>query len=240
MFFQGVNLTEIVYDVNTGYHWSASPRAYEIFGKNLTSYDEISTEIDWVSLAVNKAHPLEVFMITNVEWDQSEWIKAKNLASKQIELKEIGKKRESLINSRIIEELKEDETQRKAYFLQELLRQNGMLTKACRESETPMAEYRTWMQSDQDFVQAVEEIKDSILDDVESKLISNAKSGNDFAIKYFMDARGTDRGYGKSAGAKSEESGELDLSLLTYEEQTTLHGLLSKAQPKKPLGIGHK
>jgi len=232
MFYKGINLSEIIYDINTGFYWSSSRRAYELFGKHLTRFTEVKTDIDWITLATSEKYVNEVYMIINVEWSKEDWIKAKNLASREIEIVELGKKKESFIASGILSDEQEIELKQKQKFLKWLLDSKGMLTKACRKAQIPMQQYRSWMQSDADFVQAVTEVRDTIMDSVEEKLIESAEEGYMPAISYFLDARGKDRGYGKTTGDKEQESSELDLSLLTYQEQEQLQILLIKAQPK--------
>lgn len=232
MFYKGINLSEIIYDVNTGFYWSSSRRAYELFGKHLTRFTEVKTDVDWITLATSEKYVNEVYMIINVDWGKEDWIKAKNLASREIEIVELGKKKEAFIASGILSDEQEIELKQKQKFLKWLLDSKGMLTKACRKSQIPMQQYRSWMQSDPDFVQAVTEVRDTIMDSVEEKLIESAEEGSMPAISYFLDARGKDRGYGKTSGDKEQESSELDLSLLTYQEQEQLQILLIKAQPK--------
>lgn len=234
IFHDGVNLSQVIMDVNTGVHWSGSPRAYELFGKDLLSYKKFTTGVDWITLIYSKKYPNEIFMRINVEWSSSDWITAKSLISKQIEFQNLNDKRAKLAELGITDnESDADRLELQTRFINSLEQCNGMLMKACGMSEVPIGTYRSWMQTDQDFAQAVMEIRELIKDEVEGKLISNAKKGDGFAIKYFLDSRARDRGYGKESGEKVEEQEELDLSKLSYEEQDILHKLILKAQPNQ-------
>jgi len=240
MFYDGVNLSEIVYDVNTGYYWSGSKIPYSLFGEHLTDNIKlVDTEVEWVRLAMTLNESSDqVFMVCHVSWTQSEWIKAKAIVNRQIELKDIGQKKELLLEAGLITSYDQDESDVKGDFIDALLQANGMLSKACAETRIPSSKYKTWVMNDQDFAQAIEEVRESIKDKIEGKLIDNAVKGDDSAIMYFLNARARDRGYGKVSAEKVDEGGDLDLTLLTYEEQDTLHKLLIKAQPQKTLSIG--
>lgn len=230
MFYNGINLHNIIRDCNTFEMWSASERAYELFGANL---DLEQTKVNvgdfqWAEVVYNSKFHTELFLIINVDWDEADWIKVKSLKSKAIQ---VGKNN-SLKNQLSFPDESVVRKEEQTIFLRALSTTNGMLTKASKVSKIPLSKYRQWISSDTLFKEAVSEISNSVLDDVESALINEATEGNTHAIKYFLDARATDRGYGEKGSAIVEEQQSLDLSLLSLEEQKHLSKLLEKAQPK--------
>lgn len=237
----GVNLSEVIVDIKTGNHWSASKIAYKILGDELINYEEIGSGIDWVSLIYNKKKSSSVFLKICVDWDAQQWLNAKNLASKQHEFSNLNDKKDKLADLGIIDD--DDNYELQSEFLTALSRENGMVVKACAKAQIPMATYRKWMQLDSDFAEMVSEVRELVKDQVVGALIKNAKKGDDFAIKYFLDSQARDRGFGKETTTKSDDDQELDLSKLTYEEQDVLHKLIVKAQPNqqgKSLRIEHR
>jgi hypothetical protein len=235
--YKNVNLYQIICDIHTGIFWSANSRCYELFGKHLTKLTEVPTEYEHITLAHSNKSPNEIYMIINVDWDKSEWLEAKKLASKALDVDDLIEKRAFAEEVKVFENeqalLDDYETEMKATFLEVLESNKGLLNSACKESRTPLTQYQSWMRTDINFVEAVNQIKESVVDDVEASLIKQAKDGDSNAIKYFLDAKAKERGYGKSNGETVDQSNELDLSLLTYTEQETLHKLLLKAQSAK-------
>ena len=189
-------------------------------------------ELPWLALVHSELYPAEVFLRVNVTWDVADWSRAKSLKSKanavisnqnNIAVAEASE----LTQQNQLEQTKEQQVS----FLRALDNQNGMLVQACKLAKVPMRTYRSWMVTDKLFKEAVDEIAQGVLDTVEGKLIQEAQEGDINAIRYFMDARGNDRGYGKREVAVKEEQQELDLTKLTLKEQQQLAKLIQKATP---------
>lgn len=248
MFYKGINVYSIILDVNTGNRWSGSKRAYELFGKNLYRGTAINVPgVDWINVIYNPKFPSEVYTVNNVDWEAEDFIEAKyiagevnNFTAKQSLRKSLGGIDESIS---LVDTDHDRITQDKQRFLNSLSRNKGQITKACKSASVSAKIYKDWLITDSEFAESVNFISNEIKDNIEFSLISNAEDGDINSIKYFMDSRAKDRGYGdqkdyriqKALESQETEDGldELDLSLLSYEEQCTLNELIIKAQPKR-------
>ena len=238
MFYKGINLFEIILDVNSSERFSGSKRAYELFGDDLTQgFSEELPSAQWVSSIYNESSPHELYLIHNVDWSASEIIEAKRIASEINESIAASTLRKALGGLSVAESARVDESKDKDRFIVALERTKGAVTKACKNSGVSRKTFNRWMEIDPDFRDAVDFVANEIKDNIEFTLISNAEDGDINSIKYFMDARAKERGYGKidksSVADNDTELEDLDLSLLTYDEQCTLSELLTKAQPKR-------
>lgn len=226
--YDGVDLNNIIQDSNTNELWSANTRAYDLFGTFL--YDncvEVPVEgLPWLSLVYNPTNPSEVFIKVTVDWSKTDWLKAKTIKSKMV----VVQGNESKVTTL---QTVDTDTERKieqGKFLTSLSKNDGMLSKASRMSGVPLSKYRTWMQQDLSFQELVKEVAEEVKDDIESSLITTAKEGDVTAQRYFLDHRASDRGYGTKESLVEEVKQELDLTLLSIDEQHTLVKLLEKSQ----------
>jgi hypothetical protein len=80
----------------------------------------------------------------------------------------------------------------------------GVVTVACKQTDTPRSTYYKWLKEDEDFAKAVKEIENIALDFGESQLHSQMKDGNTSATIFFLKTKGKKRGY--------IERSELDLT----------------------------
>mgnify|MGYP003120175202 FL=1 len=80
----------------------------------------------------------------------------------------------------------------------------GVVTVACKQTDTPRSTYYKWLKEDEDFAKAVKEIENIALDFGESQLHSQMKDGNTSATIFFLKTKGKKRGY--------VERSELDLT----------------------------
>ena len=80
----------------------------------------------------------------------------------------------------------------------------GVVTVACKQTDTPRSTYYKWLKEDEDFAKAVKEIENIALDFGESQLHSQMKDGNTSATIFYLKTKGKKRGY--------VERSELDLS----------------------------
>ena len=93
---------------------------------------------------------------------------------------------------------------KKEAMLQALENSLGVVTVACKQSETPRSTYYKWLKEDEEFAKSVKEIENIALDFAESQLHSQMKDGNTSATIFYLKTKGKRRGY--------IERSELDLS----------------------------
>tara|TARA_R110001583_G_scaffold124919_1_gene276387 strand:- start:716 stop:1069 length:354 start_codon:yes stop_codon:yes gene_type:complete len=93
---------------------------------------------------------------------------------------------------------------KKEAMLQALENSLGVVTVACKQSETPRSTYYKWLKEDEGFAKEVKEIENIALDFAESQLHSQMKDGNTSATIFYLKTKGKRRGY--------IERSELDLS----------------------------
>ena len=226
MIFKGVSLDCIIHVYSTGERFSASRRAYELFGTDLIGSEELSIrKVDWCSVMVKSP---EVYLVVVVDWNAGEVLEAKGLIGKESEFAGRGKLKE------VFEGDSDDKAKvlLQSHFLQCLEKNNGMLARSFRDSKVSRSVYAKWLQTDSDFSQAIFEIRETVKDDVEGALITQAKNGDGNSQRFFLEKQSSDRGYGKLESSVIEDKSELDLSLLSYAEQTMLQNLVEKATPK--------
>ena len=93
---------------------------------------------------------------------------------------------------------------KKESMLQALEKSLGVVTVACKQSDTPRSTYYKWLKEDQEFAKAVKEIENIALDFAESQLHTQIKDGSTSATIFYLKTKGKKRGY--------IERSELDLS----------------------------
>ena len=84
---------------------------------------------------------------------------------------------------------------KKESMLQALEKSLGVVTVACKQSDTPRSTYYKWLKEDQDFAKAVKEIENIALDFAESQLHSQMRDGNTSATIFYLKTKGKKRGY---------------------------------------------
>jgi hypothetical protein len=93
---------------------------------------------------------------------------------------------------------------KKEAMLQALENSLGVVTVACKQTDTPRSTYYKWLKEDEDFAQAVKEIENIALDFAESQLHSQIKDGSTSATIFYLKTKGKKRGY--------VEKSEIDLT----------------------------
>tara|TARA_R110002012_G_scaffold321182_1_gene547934 strand:- start:2139 stop:2492 length:354 start_codon:yes stop_codon:yes gene_type:complete len=93
---------------------------------------------------------------------------------------------------------------KKEAMLQALENSLGVVTVACKQTETPRSTYYKWLKEDEEFAKAVKEIENIALDFGESQLHKQIGDGNTSATIFFLKTKGKKRGY--------VEKSELDLT----------------------------
>ena len=240
MIYNGINLTNIVQDTKTFKRWSLSERAYELFSKTLDKNQQTITITDpdnsygWFELVFHKNHPSELFLIINVNWSETDWLTVTSLKDKYSSVGNRNSTKSKFINSGIVEV--PDDEQRlvdQQRFLRALRDNRGMLSKAVQYSGVSMKTYKQWIATDLVFKELVSETAEAVKDDLEFSLMGEALDGDVNALKLALSAKAKDRGYGKHEAVVQEAKQEVDLSLLSLQEQQQLAKLLKKAQPKQ-------
>ena len=80
--------------------------------------------------------------------------------------------------------------------LLDLLKNNlGILTPSLETLNISTKAYYSWLASDAEFKQEVDNIQNIALDFVESKLLQNIRNGDKASIIFYMKCKGKDRGY---------------------------------------------
>lgn len=86
-------------------------------------------------------------------------------------------------------------TIKKKRLLKSLQQNNGIISHACDAAKISRKTYYEWMQQDEDFATAVDEIQEGVIDVVENELMKQIKEGNTTASIFFLKTRGKHRGY---------------------------------------------
>jgi|TARA_R100000479_G_scaffold153445_1_gene89363 hypothetical protein len=93
---------------------------------------------------------------------------------------------------------------KKEAMLQALENSLGVVTVACKQTDTPRSTYYKWLKEDKEFADKVKEIENIALDFAESQLHSQIKDGSTSATIFYLKTKGKKRGY--------VEKQELDLT----------------------------
>ena len=93
---------------------------------------------------------------------------------------------------------------KKEAMLQALENSLGVVTVACKQTDTPRSTYYKWLKEDKQFADQVKEIENIALDFAESQLHSQIKDGSTSATIFYLKTKGKKRGY--------VEKQELDLT----------------------------
>lgn len=83
----------------------------------------------------------------------------------------------------------------KLTMIQALTRSIGVVTQACNIVNIPRSTHYNWMQNDDDYRKAVEDIQEVALDFVESNLFKQIAAGEQAATIFYLKTKGKKRGY---------------------------------------------
>lgn len=86
--------------------------------------------------------------------------------------------------------------ERKELFLVWYELHRGNATAACNRLGISYNSYIRWKREDPEFRAAVAVADEGLLDWAEGRLVDSIESGNDVNLRYFLDAKGKERGYG--------------------------------------------
>lgn len=85
--------------------------------------------------------------------------------------------------------------ERKEQFLKSLKASRGIISTACEAANISRTAYYKWTREDDEFRQRVEEVEESQIDFVESKLINAINANDTTAIIFYLKTKGKKRGY---------------------------------------------
>ena len=83
----------------------------------------------------------------------------------------------------------------KKQMIEALKQSNGVVTTAIQSVKMHRSTFYNWMKEDEDFKQEVDDIRESALDFVESKMFERIENGSDTMIIFFLKTQGKKRGY---------------------------------------------
>jgi hypothetical protein len=89
---------------------------------------------------------------------------------------------------RTIEEKKRD-------VLEELQKSMGIVTLACRKTRIGRTQFYLYKKEDETFSLKVDEITETFVDMVESKLLEKVMMGDRASVMFYLKAKGKNRGY---------------------------------------------
>ena len=84
---------------------------------------------------------------------------------------------------------------KKETLLKALEKSLGVVTVACRKSETPRSIYYKWLNEDEDFAKDVRDIENVALDFAESQLHKQISANSTAATIFYLKTKGKQRGY---------------------------------------------
>jgi hypothetical protein len=102
-------------------------------------------------------------------------------------------------------------SQKKDLFLQQMAMSYN-ITQACQNIGITRRAYYDWLKSDPDFVVAVDDIRESLLDHVESKVHAAIDRDDTDMIKWYLIHKGRARGYGEDG--KQDITGSLEIKFI--------------------------
>jgi hypothetical protein len=83
----------------------------------------------------------------------------------------------------------------KKQIIEALHHSNGVVTSAIESVKVHRSTFYKWMKEDEAFKQEVDDIRESALDFVESKMFERIENGSDTMIIFFLKTQGKKRGY---------------------------------------------
>jgi|TARA_R110001606_G_scaffold17574_1_gene67955 hypothetical protein len=84
---------------------------------------------------------------------------------------------------------------KKESMLKALEKSLGVVTVACRKSETPRSTFYKWLNEDEQFAKDVSDIENIALDFAESQLHEQIGNANTAATIFYLKTKGKKRGY---------------------------------------------
>ena len=85
--------------------------------------------------------------------------------------------------------------QDKKDFIDALEQSLGVITTACKKTGIPRRTIYNWIESDEDFKAAVDDVGEVAIDFVESQLFKQIKAGNPSSTIFYLKTKAKHRGY---------------------------------------------
>lgn len=85
--------------------------------------------------------------------------------------------------------------QHKNALLSALEKHLGIVTQACKTAGVSRTQHYEWLKEDPIYAKAVQDLSESTIDFVESKLLQRINDGGDAAIIFYLKTKGRKRGY---------------------------------------------
>lgn len=120
----------------------------------------------------------------------------------------------------------------KLHFLENMEINLGNVSETCRKFKIPRKTVYNWINKNEWFKDAFEDIQESLIDDSESELYRLRNSGNVTAIIFHLKTKGKDRGWDEKREIiiRNEQEKNIDLSKLSNKEVNTYIKLMEKIQ----------
>ena len=83
----------------------------------------------------------------------------------------------------------------KKRFLEIFEKKDAHISNTCKDANIGRTTYYDWLEADEEFKQAIDDVKESLKDDTEDYLIKACKDGNVAAIIFRLKTICKDRGY---------------------------------------------
>ena len=84
---------------------------------------------------------------------------------------------------------------KKEAFLMALKNNLGHISKSCKAANIHRRTYYSWIDKDEQFKQDCDDVREGLIDLVESKLLENINNNDNTCIIFFLKTKGKSRGY---------------------------------------------
>lgn len=105
----------------------------------------------------------------------------------------------------------------KEMFLEALREKLGIVSLACKQVGISKQVFDTWCEEDSDFVEAVRQCDEVVLDFTEAKLYEKISKGDAKLICFLLETKGKRRGYGKR-----KENEEVTGPVILFPEEANM------------------
>jgi len=94
----------------------------------------------------------------------------------------------------------------------------GVVTTACRSAGVGRTQFYTWLDEDEDFKKAVEDVENIAIDFAESQLHKQIKGGNSTSTIFFLKTKGKKRGYIERTESVNENNNNNTVNIVSLGE----------------------
>jgi len=94
----------------------------------------------------------------------------------------------------------------------------GVVTTACRSAGVGRTKFYTWLDEDEDFKKAVEDVENIAIDFAESQLHKQIKGGNSTSTIFFLKTKGKKRGYIERTESVNENNNNNTVNIVSLGE----------------------